>query len=388
MVRRDCVLGTAGVALLALLVALPASGAAAARSGAKAPAFKKARSFDVGPSPKALASGDFDADSRLDFAVAGGKEVSVLRGSERGKLTASVAVPLDSPALDVEAVTLPGDGDPDLLVASGGSLLTLSGGAGATFSPTRTLPLSGGPLAALATADLNADGLTDVAASRPNEDDIAVLPGLPDGGFGSPVRLASPGPGIDFGAVVALPLDADALPDLVATRSDGSLSTWITRPGLTFGTPIPTFVGAERLGLTTGDFDGDRREDVAAARHLSRQNQIVVLLSNGQGALRPEEPRKLGSKGGPVGPLATGDFNGDGRADVLAGYARSGKVALAQSKRTGGLGKPSFTKLRAAATPAVEAVPVDADAREDLVALGAGTRSAALNVFLRKRPQR
>ena len=61
----------------------------------------------------------------------------------------------------------------------------------------------------------------------------------------------------------------------------------------------------------TGDFNGDGRTDLAVAN--SGDNDVSILLGNGDGTFQPQVTYAVGSD--PVA-LVAGDFNGDGRTDL------------------------------------------------------------------------
>lgn len=232
------------------------------------------------------------------------------------------------------------------------------------------------------------------------EEGIAVLRGMPDGSFAAPVLLPMPGPNVEFGSLVATRLNKDKRPDLVATRDDGSLSTWLARPGFTFSNPVPTFVGRALTDVVAGDFDGDRRNDIAASRALPAANarglnvaedQIIVLRGNGKGALRPATNRRVGSTPLLIGSLAAGDFNRDGRDDIVAGYDRAAQVALLRGRKKGKLTRPLFIATKGAMTQGVLAARLNKDRRLDIATSGRPLEpspNGRVNALIQKKPKK
>jgi hypothetical protein len=76
----------------------------------------------------------------------------------------------------------------------------------------------------------------------------------------------------------------------------------------------------------TGDFNLDGKLDVAVA---GRGANAYVLVGNGDGTLKPAT--QIGSSGGGV-TLDNGDFNGDGKPDIVIITAGGATILLNTSK--------------------------------------------------------
>jgi len=124
-----------------------------------------------------------------------------------------------------------------------------------------------------------------------------------------------------------------------------------------FAAPITVSVGVEPYFVIADDFNKDGIDDVAVSNFES--NVITVRLGSSSGAFGPE--RSFASGNGTWWPawtgvwyLATGDFNGDGRRDIVSCNIRHDFVAVYLGDGDGGFGSPVKTGVWGA-TPTTEA---------------------------------
>ena len=80
-------------------------------------------------------------------------------------------------------------------------------------------------------------------------------------------------------------------------------------------------VPGQASSLVTGDFDGDGRQDIAVGNSVGNfgSTGVAIYYGQGNGSFKPVYPFAA-----PVAVLVAGDFNGDGRADLIA--ADGGKM--------------------------------------------------------------
>jgi VCBS repeat protein len=118
--------------------------------------------------------------------------------------------------------------------------------------------------------------------------------------------------------VIVGDFNGDGNPDLAAVSIySGSVSVLVNNGNGTFGSPqtssaiTPDPNGPSGFSsLATGDFNGDGRLDVVVAHG----NEIAVLLGNGDGTLRDPVVNNLSFTA--FNFFGVGDFNHDGKADV------------------------------------------------------------------------
>ncbi|MFE8602718.1 FG-GAP-like repeat-containing protein [Archangium violaceum] len=269
-------------------------------------------------SDSSIVLADFDGNGSLDVATLGGANaltLGILSNTGDGTLgdfagKASVA----SNSL-LAVADLDEDGRKDVLVIGqnwwGGSAALLSNGDG-TF---RTRSISAPEAHALQVDDLDGDGHLDLVLAREGTSDqlhVHLLRGDGQGGFSTAELVdtlvdATSGFLPDV-ALTSVDMDRDGLKDMVVTlRWKDVLAVLRGRGAGSFEPAVLLPSGRGPFFVTTGDFDGDGGEDVASVQNHSRD---VRVWRDG--------PESLSLPKSPGGALAQGDFNGDGKMDLVS----------------------------------------------------------------------
>ena len=132
------------------------------------------------------------------------------------------------------------------------------------------------------------------------------------------LNSTSPSPG--NAPILTADFNGDGIPDVVmlGTISSGqALSIFLGRPDGTFGPRIDYPIqGIQPIGFTVGDFDGDGKVDVIVVCSTACSPAVSIFLGNGDGTLKPPFPLNQ-SLGNIYSAAASGDFNGDGKLDLL-----------------------------------------------------------------------
>jgi len=306
----------------ALLVLGPLAAAAGASDG---PLFAPA-TFGVGPDPASVAVGDLDGDGLGDLVVLDETEdvVSVRRGLP-GR---DFAPPVDHPVGDA------GDGP-----------------------------------RALALADLDGDGLLDVATANQHSGDVTVRLGLGDGTLGPAASFAA---GDDPHGLAAGDLDGDGALDLVVVALAPARVRLLLGDGLGGFTWIDSFpVDRCPNVVALADLDGDGVLDAATANQ-NNEPTVSVLLGTPGGGFQPSFEVELLA----AGTLAFGDANGDAVADL----AVSGSVSSVSL----GLGDGTFAEPVYLDATGVDVAftDLDGDGLDDVLSLGDDSTIARLSVSL------
>ena len=124
------------------------------------------------------------------------------------------------------------------------------------------------------------------------------------------------------GSVVAGDFNGDGISDLaVANYGAGTVSIFLGNGNGTF-TPAansPIAVTFDPEAIVSGDFNGDGKADLAMENSFY-SGVVTVLLGNGDGTFTPAvgSPISVGGAFYAPGATAVGDFNGDGFLDLIA----------------------------------------------------------------------
>jgi len=172
---------------------------------------------------------------------------------------------------------------------------------------------------AIAVRDLNGDGLPDLVTANPDTDNVSVLLGQNDHSF-------APAPGSPFGvgasypvAVVVTDLDHDGLMDIVtANENSGNVSVLLGQSdhAFTAAPGSPFNVEASPESVAVADLDGDGTLDIVTANAYS--SSVSILLGQPRLRFRPSlgSPFSVGSSLYPRS-VAVADLDGDGLADIV-----------------------------------------------------------------------
>ncbi len=290
-----------------------------------------------------------------------------------------------------------GDGRADLVVVNQNSntVSVLLGNGDGTFKP-KTDYAVGATSTSVAVGDFNGDGKLDVATANFGGKSVSVLLGNGDGTFKprTDIALATMPVSLTVGD-----FNADGKLDLVVATEDLSNDYVNILRGNgdgTFQAPVSTITDSAPKGsalnlepfstIKTGDFNGDGKLDLVVVNNKDFINlrsglfyqggSVSVLLGNGDGTLQAPQITAVGSSPRTV---AVGDFNGDGRPDFVVGNYISGTLSVFMN--TGG--SFSTTTIALGGAPfALAAADLNGDGRTDLaVSLATVSPGADLNVF-------
>ncbi len=271
---------------------------------------------------------DLNGDGREDLvhAVQGRDYVHTWLSRGDGTFTVGTFRPWSGYAIpngEWRVVDLDGDGRSDLVhVVAGNDIVhTWRSNGNGTFRVGTFRPWAGYamPNGLWLTGDLNGDGRGDLVHAVRGADYVHTWLSRGDGTFGVGSFRPWAGYAIPNGEWRVLDFDGDGRSDIVhIVAGNDIVHTWRSNGNGTFGVgtfrPWPGYAMPNGLWLT-GDFDGDGREDLVHA--VQGSNVAHTWLSNGNGTFRVGTFSPWAGYAVPNGLWLAGDLNGDRKTDIL-----------------------------------------------------------------------
>jgi hypothetical protein len=290
--------------------------------------FKQVQPVPVGTNPTTVTNADFDGDGKEDLAAqnSGSNSVSVRLGNGDGTFQTKPDVDVGSGPTSVTSADFDGDGKADLAVSNQNSRnvsVTLGNGDG-TFRTAKTFTVGSQSWASpssVITADFNSDGKVDLATANLESHEVSVLLGVGDGTFQASRNVSM---GSNPNQVITADFNGDGKVDLATADAGrcypfpscaqlnvaGGFSVRLGNGDGTFQSGFSS-QGDHSYSITTEDFNGDGKADLAVPLHKSKA--IWVKLGNGDGTFQIAQVTRL-----TVEPIAVtaANFDDDGKADL------------------------------------------------------------------------
>jgi hypothetical protein len=286
--------------------------------------------------PPFVATGDLNGDGRSDVVTLNfvnntiGVRLSNANGTLQGVQNAATGVSPNAVATGdfnndgkLDVITGNASGDVSVLVGNGNGTFqpALTAALPPQFPPfyTGATPLKQIPVA-VAVGDLNADGKLDVVVGTQTSFTVAYT-----GYWGG---------------------------TYYHTYTQGYVDVLLGNGNGSFGTPTTYAQGSLAPTVALADFNGDNKLDL-----MTTDSQVAVRLGNGNGTLQAIVYSNS------YGQAVTGDFNSDGKIDIVTGVA--GALSFVKGKGTGAFENPVM--LSQDDVRSIVAGDVNADGKLDLL---------------------
>ena len=325
-------------------------------------------SFVTGLNPGlgSVATGDFNHDGKMDFAVIGSNDyaVSIMLGNGDGTFTAAANAPIaNNGVYQLKVADFNQDGNPDLVLVNqyNNELDFLLGNGDGTFKTGTSIMAGGGPVG-VTLGDFNGDGILDILRTNTYGGTETLLTGNGDGTFTSGWQYYTSGNPV---AAVTGDFNGDGIMDFAAVLStNDAIAVFLGAGDGTFNAAAQIPTGNLPGYLVTGDFNGDGKVDLAFTNETD--NTVSSYAGNGDGTFTLKQTIAT-----PVGTtdVVMGDLNGDGVPDLVVSSSTAGLVTLLTGKGDGTF-SPSIAGAAGVLPYQIALADFNGDGVPDVVAAG------------------
>lgn len=299
--------------------------------------------------------GDFNGDTIPDLMVGTGEMDNVYVFTGNGDCTftqSSVVTGIGYNSWTSDIADINRDGNQDFVVANYGSAsldIRLGDGTGIGFLAIPDLPVGSNPTD-VKLADLNRDGILDLIVGYSASNRLSVFDGDGFGNFENRRDLTVTGVAVNDFKIADV--NVDGTPDIVAGGVIAGGESWsesrirvLLNDGAgrfpTDATPsLPSYWAYGLQSLSVADFDGDARPDIlTSSLNSSWTNNIGWFMNTTVVDHTLDIDITTSDTSSLWNPyrLATGDFDRDGRLDLVTSSFNEGRVAVMTGDGFGGL---------------------------------------------------
>jgi VCBS repeat protein/flagellar hook capping protein FlgD len=276
--------------------------------------FETPASYEVQGYLTTVAIGDLDGNGSPDIAVADDYgTMNALINDGNGAFAFGGNTPLYGQAGGVVVADFDGDGHDDVAVPRYdlGQVIALAGRGDGSFQFPALYFATGMGANGIAVGDVNGDHRPDVVTADQGDVGGGTMSVLVSGAP-RPCRRDDLASGISASGLVSADFNADGAPDLAATNEVGKLLVFMNDGLGGFGAGQPYPLGNLSQNLSAGDLDGDSRADLVASNFT--ESTLTLYYNGGDGTFS-------GGKDLSMGPhprwVEVADVDGDGRPDLV-----------------------------------------------------------------------
>ena len=208
----------------------------------------------------------------------------------------------------------------------------------------------------------NGDGKADLIAANYTSNNLSVLLGDGTGNF-SPAANFSAGTGTR--SVISADFNGDGKIDIAAANYTSNNISVLLGDGagnLGSSTNFTVAVGANPISIVSGDFNGDGKADLATANYST--NNVSVFLGTGTGSFGTVKNFAVSTNSNPQA-LISADFNNDGKVDLATANSNANNESVLIGNGAGSFGSSIAIPVNTTANSVISA-DFNGDGKTDL----------------------
>lgn len=262
---------------------------------------------------------DFNKDGKIDIAAAiyNDKKMCLHLGNGDGTFATAIDYTLSDEAAGITSADFNNDGNLDIALHMPTELSKVAvmlGSSTGNFS-TPVYYNAGDNSSGIATGDFNNDNVADIAVSNTNSNNVSVFTGNGDGTFIAATNYTIGTTTYTTGIAVA-DLNGDGIDDIATSNFKTNDASVFISTGTSFATPVHYTVSHNNspMSVALNDFNGDGKMDMCVA--LMNSDSVAVLTGAGNGTFGNLAKYAVGGGSMPL-HMVTADMNADGIPDII-----------------------------------------------------------------------
>jgi hypothetical protein len=270
---------------------------------------------------------------------------------------------------------LTGNGKLDIVTANASpsnSISVFLGNGDGTFQAAHTYSVGVNP-GKIQVGDFNGDGKLDIVTVNGEDNSVRILLGNGDGTFTLGPTYST---GVNARDVAVGDLRGNGVLDLVVGASDGGgnnrVEVFLGNGDGTFQNHVDYAADFLPASVALGDFNGDGKPDIIAGE-LGRN--VRRFTGNGDGTFQPGIGFPCGVS---ANSIAVGDFDGSGIADLVMGEQFSGTLGVMRGNGNGTFQAPRFVDARGGRTVQVLVRDFNGDGMLDILTVNDSNDSISI----------